>query len=738
MAKTKLSQTEIKDAAKERITLCENYTGTDVTIERGRAIDYYYSEPFGNEVEGRSSFVTSDVQDVVESVMPDLMEIFCGGGPPVEFIPKRNKKLAEQMTAACAYVWYEQNEGFLNTHDIIKDGLLTKNGFCSVQMIEDEQVDTSVMENVNSLGIQTLQQDDEVKIIQATPKEVPADIASLIPDGILYDLKIERTVKEKKCRVDVIPPENMLISPRSNGRDKQPTIGAKFPKTISELIEEGYDEAIVKALPPYSESATNSRERMARYRSASGVTVDAAKENDLTRSIWLYQIFMHLDVDGDGRAEYVQVNLAGPDMTYLSHEAVDDHPFVDFTPIRMPHMVIGRSYADLTMPFQLQHSTLWRQMFDNLFGVNNNRALVNERVNLDDYLTNRPGGAVRVTGQGAVGDAVMPLPVQSLGPTILPAFEVLQGELEARTGETRYNQGIDSESLNKTMGGMNMILGQSQKRKLLVARLYAEGFKKVFKKIAQLLASHADRPMMVRLRGEYIEVDPRSWDLSLDLAITVGLGHGTQAEKVQNAMMRMQTMTQVVQTQGGVTGPLIGIQEVYQHLEDLYRATGVQNVEAYIKQPQGELPPPPPKKSPDEIWQETEIQKATIKAQTDLQKATMDNQVDVAKIQMEDQRERGKAMIDAGQKDQDRTAKLKSDGDKIALDASKAITDAGLKLREQNIKQQDQHMAHQAQMHGQKMAENKFVLDAHMGQRNADIAEKKASTPPNPKGNSNG
>jgi hypothetical protein len=735
MAKSKLSETAIKDAAKEQITLCENYTGTDVTIERGKAIDYYYSEPFGNEVEGRSSFVTSDVQDVVESIMPDLMEIFCGGGPPVEFVPKRNKKLAEQMTAACAYVWYDQNDGFLNTHDVLKDGLLTKNGFCSIQMVEDTQVDTTFMENVNSLGIQALEADDEIEIVEATPKPVPQEIAHLIPDGILYDLKVERTVRDKKCRVDVIPPENMLISPRWNGRDKQPTIGAKFMKTISELLEEGYPEDIVNSLPPYTESATNSRERMARYRSATGVMADAAKESDLTRSVWLYQMFFHLDTDGDGRAEYVQVNLAGPEMTYLNHEAVDDHPFVDFAPIRMPHMAIGRSYADLTMPFQLQHSTLWRQMFDNLFGVNNNRALVNERVNLDDYLTNRPGGAVRVQGQGAVGDAVMPLPVQSLGPVILPAFEVLQSEKEARTGETRYNQGIDSETLNKTMGGMNMILGQSQKRKLLVARLYAEGFKKVFKKIAYLLATHADRSMLIRLRGEYVEVDPRKWDLTLDLSVSVGLGHGTQMEKVAMAGQRMAVMEKIVATQGGVNGPLMGIQEVYQHVEDLYHATGVQNVEAYIKQPEGEMQAPQKGPSETEIWAQVEMQKAQIKAATEQQKMALDHETKMQELILEDERERARALLQQGTDAATLQAKAKADADKIRLDASKAMTEAGLWMRDQNIKIADQKIALQGQMHDQKVKVHELAIKAHQGERKANIDELKASQP---KGNSNG
>lgn len=726
----KMTEDELRNLADEKIQLCEDYIGT-VSPERSKAIDYYYSEPFGNEVEGRSSFVTSDVQDTIESIMPDLMEIFCGGGPPVEFTPKRDKKLAEQMTAACAYVWYEQNEGFVNTYDILKDGLLCKNGFCLIKWEEDDQIDTTFLENVNSMMLAELNADDEIEIIEATQKQVPPEIAHLIPDGLLFDLKVERRQTVGKVKVETIPPEDMLISPRSTGYDKQPDIGARFEKTVSELIEEGYDEELVKSIPAHFEATTtNNTERLARYRSSSSQQADTATKDDLTRKVWVYHMFFHADFDGDGRAEYRQVTLAGPERkVVLYNEAVDDHIFVDMTPIRNPHMVIGRSYADLTMPLQKINSTLWRQLLDNAYSVNNNRAFVNERVNLDDYLTNRPGGTVRVKGNGAVGDAWSPIVTQPLGQTLLPAIEGMAGMRESRTGESRETQGIDSDALSKTASGYNMQLGQSQRRKLLVARLYAEGFKKAFKKIAGLLAQHQDRGMTIRLRGEYVEIDPRKWDLTMDISVAVGLGHGTQMEKVAMAGQRLALMEKTVATQKGVNGPLMGLPEVYQHYEDFYRATGVQNVEAYIKKPEGEAKPPEKGPSETEIWAQVEMRKAQIKAQVDREKIASQHETDMQAIILEDERERAKAMLKQGSDASALMAKAKADADKIRLDASKALTEAGLWKRDQDIKIREQNIS---AVQGERNAQQKdhdLAIKSYQSDRKANIDELKASKP---------
>lgn len=716
----RMSEDELSSLCAQYISLAEEYTQGTVADERSKNTSYYHSDPFGNEVSGRSSFVTSDVLDTIESMMPDFMEIFAGSAQPCEFSPTgpEDEDAAEQATAWCAHVWNVDNDGFMLTYDAIKDALLNKNGFISICPKEDEEVKTTFLENVNSLGLQQLEEDDEVDIVAATEKEVPPDLAQMIPDGILYDVRLERRQPRKRLEITVIPPENMLISPRATGFEEQPMIGAKYEKTVSELLDEGYDEDIVKNAAGFDEQNYDA-EVQARFRDDSVVGMGGFPETKLTKKAWVYYLFFHCDWDNDGRAEYRQVVCIGPKKEILSNEAVDDHIFVDFTPIRMPHRVFGVAVADLVRSFQYLRSTVWRQLLDNMYLVNNGRALINERVSMEDWLTNRPGGAVRVRGLQGVGEAYTPIVTAPLGNMAIPLLELINSDKEARTGETRYNQGLDAESLNKTARGMNLVLGQSQRRKLLVARLLAEGFKKAFKKILKFSVAHMDRKRMIRLRGEMVEVDPRSWNADMDVTVTVGLGHGTQQEKVQMAMMRLSLMEKVIQYQGGIDGPFITAPQVHKHLEDVYIASGARSSETYVTKPKGQIKTPK-KPSPEEIKAEVEMAKIGVEKEKialqgqQLQLDAQGMQQEAQEFQAEQEREYFDAGLEhaehaaeMGQKERESVRKVQTDMAEMAVDA---------RLREREQEQQER------QMH----------TDAMLGAGKLDVDRKKATQPKGP------
>jgi hypothetical protein len=111
----------------------------------------------------------------------------------------------------------------------------------------------------------------------------------------------------------------------------------------------------------------------------------------------------------------------------------------------MPHRHIGRSYADLTMDIQLIKSTLIRGQLDNMYLANNGRYAISDRVNLDDMLTSRPGGIVRVEGDPMSG--IMPLSHPPLPASSFGMVEYMDSMKEKRTGITAYNQGLDSNSV---------------------------------------------------------------------------------------------------------------------------------------------------------------------------------------------------------------------------------------------------------------------------------------------------
>jgi hypothetical protein len=240
----------------------------------------------------------------------------------------------------------------------------------------------------------------------------------------------------------------------------------------------------------------------------------------------------------------------------------------------MPHRHIGRSYADLTMDIQLIKSTLIRGQLDNMYLANNGRYAISDRVNLDDMLTSRPGGIVRV--EGDPGSGIMPLSHPPLPASSFGMVEYMDSMKEKRTGITAYNQGLDSNSLNKTATGVQQIMSAAQQRVELVARTFAEtGVKELFKLVHRLVRTTLTKPDIVRMRNKWVEVDPREWEDRKDLSISVGLGAGNKDQQLAHLATILQAQKEALAI--GITSP----EKIYNALAKLTQNAGFKNPEEF-------------------------------------------------------------------------------------------------------------------------------------------------------------
>src|SRR3546814_10218682 len=108
--------------------------------ELRKALDYYLGEPFGNEQEGRSQVVSTDVADTVEWIRPSLLRIFTGGDEVVRFEPTgpEDEEVARQATEYVNWIFQRDNPGFLIFYTLFKDALLQKNGIVTLWWDEGE------------------------------------------------------------------------------------------------------------------------------------------------------------------------------------------------------------------------------------------------------------------------------------------------------------------------------------------------------------------------------------------------------------------------------------------------------------------------------------------------------------------------------------------------------------------------------------------------------------------------
>jgi hypothetical protein len=553
------------------------------------------------------------------------------GDEIVRFNPKHAEdiKAAEQESEYVNHVVLEKNPGYIIFYTWFKDALLSKNGYVKVYYEDYQEVDNEQYEGLTDGQIQMLVADKNVEIVghesfpdpqaqeqlaqaaqqaQGNPQALMQLQAQPVP--MLHNVKITVTESKGKICIKNIAPENIMVSvdtPNSNLQDSRFVQHREF-MTKAEIEKMGFDV-------PDNVGHENQydQESMARD------IYDEQYTESFAGLILIKDTY--LMVEGK-RMRYVVVGN-----TILHQEEVEIVPICSLTPHLMPHRHIGRSYADLTMSDQLVGSTLKRGLLDAMYLANQPRFAISDKVNLDDMLVSRPGGVVRTTGDPSGN--ILPLLSNPPSVTTFSLIELLDSQREKRTGVTSYNQGLDSDSLNKTKGGMQMIMNAAQERLTNVARLFAEtGVKDLFVMVHRLVRTSYTKPDIVRLRNEWVEVDPRQWKNRNDMSISVGLGTGNKDQQLQHLMTMLEVQEKALAI--GVTTP----QNIYHACIKLAQNAGFKDAEEYFTDPaQQQQKPPPPDPKMIEVQMKAEQSKQQL--EFDKQKAMADYQSEQSKMQME-------------------------------------------------------------------------------------------------------
>jgi len=628
--------------------------------ERDEALDYYLGEPFGNEVKDRSQVVTRDVLDTIEWVLPSLLKVFTSGDEVVKFNPREKNDIenAEQETEYINYVVNQKNPGFQLFYTWFKDALLQKSGYVKVWWEVKEETQDERYEGLTEDELAFILQDKEVEI---TEQEQYVNEWGMP----LYTVKLRKIVPLKQVRITNVPPEEMLVSTRTRAvhLTDSPFVEHRCYKTISDLRAEGYKLDMSK-MQDY-DYEDNDRD----IYDESGYFQESETEEAM-RAVMVRDCYMRIDLDGDGIAELARVLIAGTQV--LEKEPVDFIPFASICPVPMPHRHIGLSYADLVMDLQLIKSTVTRQILDNIYLSNNTRMAVDPaRVNLDDLLVSRPGGIVRTKGDPS--GAIQPLINPPMFGQSFNLLEYIDGMRENRTGITKYNQGLDANSLNKTATGISAIMGAAQQRIELVARLFAEtGVKEMFQMVHALVRKYSDNVEMVKLRNDYVPVDPRGWRKRTDLTISVGLGTGNKDQMMQHLMLILQAQREALQI--GIATP----KNVHYALTKLTQNAGFKDADSFWTDPEAEGLPQQGNPEQEQMVKEQmqqmheEIQKLgqeKQKLEAEILKRDTDTSVKVYEIDTRSNTELKKVEM--------------TNENKTALASMQAITDAILQTQQQ-------------------------------------------------------
>jgi hypothetical protein len=649
----------------------ERLWSSQLQSDREDALERYRGKPYGDEQEGLSQVVSHDVADVINWMMPQLVKLFLAGDTIVSFSPMGPEDVdaAEQESEYLNHVLLEKHSGAFETiYAWILDGLTQKNGYVKAWWDESEDVKEEEYEGLSPEEMQMLAADPTFEITSVEPD----------PEEQTIEIKGKRRKQYGCVQYAGIPPEQVIVSSRAckvRPGDADFTEHWEY-KSISQLRAEGYevDDDIG------DEANTYDQESVFRDR------YNWQDENDRPaelRRVKVREIWLNFDEDGDGIAELRHVVVIGT--TILENEPADVVPVAAWTPYIEAHQHIGQSIADQIMDLQRIKTSLTRVMIDGLYIQTHGRWAVTDRVNLDDMLISRPNGIVRV--DGTIADALMPMAQQPTSPIAINGIQYIDSVKYERTGMNPASVGVDQNALNptNTATGIISLQNAAQERVLLIARAFAEmGLRDLFSIAHALTLKHARQQDIVRLRGQWVPVDPRQWRERKDLIINVGLGTGNKEQQLMQLNAILQYQMQLLPL--GITNP----ENIYNAMRKLIHNAGFKAPEEFLTDPKLTPPAPPP---PD-----PKVQIEMAKLQDGQQRTQAEMVLSQRELQAKQQSEAQKMQVEAMLEEQ-----------RIALERYKAELDAQTK-KELAVMQmaadselEQARMSHSTQLESQKL-----------------------------------
>jgi hypothetical protein len=651
-----MSQNNLKAAIQAAIDDSIGFLETETVEQRKLALEAYLRQPYGNEVEGKSQIVTGEVAEAIDGALPALIRIFTGSDEIVVADPvgPGDEAAAKQATDYLNYIFLKENPGVIIMHDWFFDALLQKNGIVKAVWEDKEDVSKETYEGLSDDELAMLLQDKDIEVVEQDtvtnpildPMGMPVfDEAGLPAMYGIHDVVIKKKLKSGKVAIANVPPEEFLIAKAGKTVKNTPFCAHRRMITRSDLIAMGFEEDIVNGLPT-GDALAYTPERVARF-APGEQPYDVQPDDFAMQEIEVFECYIYYDGDEDGIAELHQVFYAGNDI--LSDEETDYVPFYSICPLPIPHKFFGNSLADRTVDLQLIKTTVTRQMLDNMYLTNNSRVTAVEgQVNLDDLLTSTAGGVIRTKSQGAVQQ----LNVQNMSQQSFPMLQYLDSVQAKRTGVTELSQGLDPNILQNVTAAAVASMQQAGSGKIeLIARIFAEsGVKELFEGIMHLVSKYQQKERIIRLRGTYVTVDPRTWANKFDISINVGLGNGNRDQQMAMLQMVMAKQEQMI-GQYGPANPFVSFGQYRGTLGRMVEAAGFKDSAEFFKpispeQDQQLSAPPPPQEQP----MPPEVQAYMAKTQAEIQgqqaKFQADMQMQQAKMQADLQFEREKAALE--------------------------------------------------------------------------------------------
>ena len=577
----KLSKDEILGKVQADIKQAENYYSTYLEPKILKAYQLYnadkdyYKKKFP-KLSSRSSIVSRDIYAAVKWIMPSLMRIFFGSEDVVSIKGRtvEDDRQAEIMQKLINFQIQRENPGFLLFYKWMEEALIVGYGVLKAYWVRETKND-EITEVVALEELQLLQNAKNVQIVSA----------DLLENGEYYRVryKVNRLLKNKPV-LEVIHPSEFIFDPNAKTIKDSPFVAHRKIVTVDYLrrrAKEGwYDAKAVEEAAKTASSIEQTIDSVTSY--LQPYRYDYTETTDEARNkVLLYECYTKLDVNGDGLLEDVIVTVANNQILRVQQNIYGRPPFFVIVPNIEPYQIVGTGLAEILEDIQDLKTAIKRQLLVSI-GLNNDpKMFINEEaVEIEDIINDR--SFIRIRGNIPPTQAVYPYPHRPADATSFSFLEYMEVEKENTVGVTRYSQGLDSRSLNKTATGISLIMQASTQRIELIARSFAEtGIKELFEFLVELNQRFIDQETVIRLTNETLVIRPDDIKGEFDLIVNAGVGLAAKETLLKNLQTLLQMYPDLMKL--GVATP----KNVYYAMKKYIEALGFKDVDKLITDPEG-------------------------------------------------------------------------------------------------------------------------------------------------------
>lgn len=572
------NESDILAKIKNELTTALNRDDGAVSRIREENYNAYYGlgqRGADDEDRDSSTYISREVFETVEWALSSIMKALAGTTSIVSFTghSAEDEKLAEQETALVNHYIWKENRGYETMYNWVKEMLFYPNSYIKVW---PEEKKSATQKQVSGLLMPDVERYGES--LEITGQE---EVGGLIT----YSGTLTEEKSENRIRIMNLPPESLLIGRNISSVDLDTAdfIAHRMFLNKTELRDMGLSEDDITMLSDggFEDSEEINRE----IHEDEGPKYRGEK--------LLYDIFIKFE----GKSYRV---LYG-NKSIIQIEEDDYNPFIAASAIMIPQKHTGMSYIEPVRDIQDYSTILAQQMLNNVVKIVTKRhfiwadAISVEHNTIDAYLDNR---ADLVPVDMPPANAIMPEQTTPVLTEIAGARQEITKSLEVRSG-VAPSLSLNPESLSASSreSYQQAVDEASQRLKLLLSNFVEVSFSKLVAKVHNLIRLHINTPISLKIRGDFIQLDPTTWKERPNTQSSVGIGHISKNEKLVHYASILDLQKEAIQFN------LSDHKKIFNTLEKMTQTAGIGPAELYFIDPSKPIIGPDGQQQP---WQPPE------------------------------------------------------------------------------------------------------------------------------------